>query len=157
MERNETRENIIGLSRLLLLIDLVLCLYFIFNFSELSDLFKEIGSGFFCASIFTFIGFIIKDKPEWITKFFMSRDGDFKSFFGLFNFILYLLMQIFLLIFVLVFTFLAFYIIDYEFINEGLNYFGINHDFEKPKFLVKLSFIITTAILAYCYSNCKDK
>lgn len=151
MKNNTVKENIIGLSRLILAIDFILCIAYIFKIDTLSTNMKDVGFGFFVASVFLFLGYLIKDKPECLFKFFRdNNEGGFD--------ILYILGKLLIILLVIGCILSAFIIIDYEFINEGVDFFKINiAPIPKPKFLVKFSFIITSAILAYCYSNCKKE
>nr|WP_314741225.1 hypothetical protein [uncultured Haemophilus sp.] len=152
MTNNTVKENIIGFSRLILAVDFIFCMAYIFNIDRLSINMKDIGWGFLVASVFLFFGYLIKDKPEWIFKFFRENNEDGFDF-------LYILGKLVIILLVIGCILSAFIIIDYEFINEGIDFFGIDSGYHvpKPKFLVKFSFIITSAILTYCYSNCKEE
>lgn len=153
MKNNTVKEYIIAFSRLILAIDFIFCIAYISNIDELSTNMKDVGFGFFVASVFLCLGYLIKDKPEWLFKFF--RDNNEGGFVDILCIIFGKLLIILLVIGCIL---SAFIIIDYEFINEMVDFFEIKiAPIPKPKFLVKFSFIITSAILAYCYSNCKEE
>ena len=141
-------KKIIEVTKTILVLDLILCATFIILLGKqcLSPNMKDIALGFIVASIFTFIGYLITKKVDVIYEFFTSYDDGIWFF-------LYIFSQAMVVLAIIICIFSAFYIIDYEFINDGLEFFGFEFKFDKPKFLIKLSFIVTSSILAYCYSN----
>lgn len=138
------QETLKEFSFFVLPLSLFIALVILCNFSELKEVnIRSFASGFITANIFCFIVFVVNNKPHWILK--LKFDSD--------CYILDLALYLIFFLIILIFLFLAFYIIDYEFINESLNFFSINYQFNKPAYLTKLSFIVTSSILYYFYSK----